>query len=231
MRDAAGRVPLCGVVLAAGSSTRMGCPKLLLPLAGRPLLQHVLDAAAESRLDELVLVIGSDTAARIDCLRLPETTPTLVIENRARPSGQSHSLALGLRGASPRAAAAAVLLGDQPGVDARRIDRVARAFLAGGSPAARPVYSGPGRARVPGHPVFLARHLWAEVERLRGDAGARAIFSARPDWLLEVAMDGAPADDVDTWKDYERVTRTLGPWRPGNRRSGRTLPRAAGAAR
>src|SRR6185295_20346069 len=49
---------LSALVLAAGGSTRMGRPKQLLPLAGRPMLQHALDNAAASGLDEIVLVLG-----------------------------------------------------------------------------------------------------------------------------------------------------------------------------
>ncbi|MBW2374291.1 MAG: NTP transferase domain-containing protein, partial [Deltaproteobacteria bacterium] len=40
------RTFLTGILLAAGASTRMGRPKQLLPLAGRPLLQRTLDEAA-----------------------------------------------------------------------------------------------------------------------------------------------------------------------------------------
>ena len=43
------RVSVGGIVLAAGRGARMGRPKQLLPLDGRPLLQHVLDAAASAR--------------------------------------------------------------------------------------------------------------------------------------------------------------------------------------
>ena len=39
---------LSGIILAAGSSTRMGQPKLLLALADKPLLQHAIDAAVAS---------------------------------------------------------------------------------------------------------------------------------------------------------------------------------------
>ena len=46
------------IVLAAGRSTRMGRNKALAPLGGRPVLQHVLDAAAASSADEIVLVLG-----------------------------------------------------------------------------------------------------------------------------------------------------------------------------
>ena len=128
-----------------------------------------------------------------------------VVVNREWARGLAASLRLGLRSASPRAAAAAVLLGDQPRVSQRLIDRVAAAFLAARSPAARPVYTGSDGRRVPGHPVFLARRIWAELKQLGGDRGAGELLCARPDWLLEVAVGGEPPADIDTWEDYQRA--------------------------
>jgi len=195
---------LSGVILAAGGSTRLGRPKQLLPLAGRPLLQHVLDEAAASRLDEIVLVLGCEAEAVRAALEIPARPPVRVVTNPDWAQGQSTSLRLGLRCAHARARAAAVLLGDQPGVGAALIDRVAEAFLEHGALAARPVYCGP-RGRVPGHPVLLARRLFAEVEKLSGDQGARALLAERPEALLEVAVEGPPPGDVDTWEDYRRT--------------------------
>lgn len=196
---------LSGVILAAGASTRVGQPKQLLPLGDRPLLQRVLDEAAASCLDEVILVLGHRAEEIRAAIQLPSGHPIRVAINPDYTRGQSTSLRLGLRSANPRAEAAAVLLGDQPQITARLIDRVAAAFQTAGSPLVRPVYSGSGGRRVPGHPVFLARRIWPEVEKLRGDQGARALLSAHPEWLLEVPVEGEPPGDIDTWEDYQRA--------------------------
>jgi len=202
-----GRVFLSGVLLAAGASTRMGRPKQLLPLGGRPLLQHALDAAAGSCLDEIVLVLGHRCDEILDALRLPGRPACRVVVNRGYRAGLGSSLALGLRAADPAAGAAAILLGDQPSVSAARIDRVAGAFLASGRPAARPVDAGPGGGRVPGHPVFLARPLWSELAEQGGDRGARDLLRERADLLHWVPLGGEPPLDVDTPADWERVAQ------------------------
>jgi molybdenum cofactor cytidylyltransferase len=54
---------LMGVVLAAGSATRFGSAKQLAPLAGRPLLQHPLDALAAAGIDDVIVVLGEEAPA------------------------------------------------------------------------------------------------------------------------------------------------------------------------
>lgn len=183
----------------------MGRPKQLLRLGNRLLLQHAVEEAAASRLDEIVLVLGHRAQEIREALPLPDRRAIRVVVNRDHALGQSTSLRLGLRSTDPRAVAAAILLGDHPQVGAPLIDRVAEIFLAGRSPLVRPVYSGPEGRRFPGHPVFLARRVWPELEGLSGDEGARVLLSARPDWLFEVPVEGEPPVDVDTWEDYRRV--------------------------
>lgn len=184
----------------------MGRPKQLLPLAGRPLLQHVVDAAVASRLDEIILVLGhhaDEIRAAIRCAGRVH-----VVVNREYAAGQSTSLRAGLRAASVGAAAAAVLLGDQPGVTAQLIDTVATAFLAAGARVARPVHRAPDGRRMPGHPVFLARQVWPEMDALRGDQGARALLAVHPEWLLEVPIAAEAPRDIDTWDDYSPTLNT-----------------------
>jgi molybdenum cofactor cytidylyltransferase len=203
-----GRAFLSGIVLAAGASLRMGRPKQLLPLGDRCLLQRVLDAALASRLDELIVVLGDGAGEIRAALDLGTGGRARAVVNPDHAGGQSTSLRCGLRAAAERSQAAAVLLGDQPGVGAELIDRLAEAFLAAGAPLLRPVYREAGG--VPGHPVFLARRIWPRLEQLSGDLGARALLDERPDWLCTVEVAGAPPPDIDTWEDYQRVASSYG---------------------
>lgn len=191
----------------------MGRPKQLLPLGDRCLLQHVLDEAVASCLGQVVLVLGHQAAEIQAQIEVPVGRLVQVVVNANYALGQGTSLRLGLESTDPRAAAAAVLLADQPLVTSQLIDTVAAAFFAGTAAVARPVYSGADSSRVPGHPVVLARRIWPEVEKLRGDEGARTLLAAHPEWLLEVPVGGEAPSDVDTWEDYQRtleLTRGVG---------------------
>ncbi len=196
---------LSGIILAAGSSTRMGQPKQLLPLAGKPLLQHAIDAAATSCMDEVIVVLGGHAEKIESALRLSPGGKVRIVVNDQYSNGQSASLRLGLRSAAADSCASAVLLGDQPFVTAELIDKIAAAFEAGDAPITRPVYIAANGDAVPGHPVLIARRIWPDVERLEGDEGARALLASHPDWLQEVRMDGTPAADIDTQADYQRA--------------------------
>lgn len=191
-----------GVILAAGKSTRMGQPKQLLPLHGRPLLQHVIDAAAESCLAEIVLVLGCCADEIRAAINLPRRMRVVV--NAEFDAGQSSSLQLGLQNVDARAVAAAILLGDQPQVSSALIDRVTAAFVANPARIVRPVFAS-ANGEIPGHPVILERSVWPAVMRLHGDEGARPLMKAHPEWVRGVAIEETAPKDVDTWDEYTRL--------------------------
>jgi molybdenum cofactor cytidylyltransferase len=194
---------IAGVVLAAGTSSRMGRPKQLLELAGKPLLQHVVDAAAASSLGEIVVVLGHEADAVERALVLPRRARTVV--NPDYSSGQSSSLRVGLDALPPPAEAALILLGDQPGVSAVTIDAAIAAFRASPKPFLRAVFEGR-----PSHPVVIARSQWRAAAASGGDAGARGLLERAGEEVEELEL-GAPLGDVDTWSDYEAARRSASP--------------------
>jgi molybdenum cofactor cytidylyltransferase len=204
-----------GIVLAAGAATRMGRPKQLMPIGRRSMLQTVLDHARESRLDEIVVVLGAHADEVAAALEGPparsasgskgEASMLRVVVNEDFAAGLSSSLRCGLRASSARAQAAAILLGDELGVDAVLIDRVLDAFADRRMPLTRPIFRTSAGNAVPGHPVVLSRAVWSEVEALRGDQGARVLFTRDPDRVCEITIAGEPPVDVDTPADYRRA--------------------------
>ncbi len=200
MPDDRADAAICGIILAAGASTRMGRAKQRLPFHGKPLLQHVIDAAAAAELSDIIVVLGHSSGDIAASLRLPERTRVVV--NAEFATGLASSLRRGLGAAADRARAAAILLGDEPSVAATTIDTVLGAWRASEAPIARAVYRTGDGLPVPGHPVVIDRALWRLVDDLRGDEGLRAIVRAHPEWTLDVALGGPPPADIDTPGEY-----------------------------
>jgi len=190
--------PLVGAVLAAGGSRRLGRPKQLLPLQGRPLLQHVLDAAAAGGLERLVVVLGAAADAVEAALEPPPGTR--IVRNAAWADGQAGSLRVAVAAMPADAGWMAVLLGDQPTVRPEAVRAVAAAALAGTARIVRAGYR-----EGPGHPVVIAQALWPRLAALDGDRGAREIIRAEPALAATIALDLSAPPDVDTEEDYARL--------------------------
>jgi len=205
VRPEASRVRVSGVILAAGSSVRMGCPKQLLPLAGRPLLEHVVETALASRLAEVVVVLGARADEVRAGVRLLAGDRIRVVVNEAHEQGVSTSLRCGLAACAAESDAAAILLGDQPGVTRSLLERTLDAFDVRRAPIVRPVFRLADHEPEPGHPVVLARSVWSRIESLNGDEGVRAVIARNPELLETVPIEAAAPCDVDTLEDYARV--------------------------
>jgi molybdenum cofactor cytidylyltransferase len=188
---------VAAVVLAAGSSSRLGQPKQLVPIAGRPALAYTLDALRASRVDRIVLVLGHSADAIVAALDL---TGISVVRNEAYAEGQSTSVRAGVKALGDDVAAALMVVGDQPLLSPTVIDAIVRAHEQTGGPFIVPVYEGEW-----GNPVLLARATWPLLDNLKGDTGARPILRKHMDMVLEVPVPGSLLDDIDTPEDYARI--------------------------
>lgn len=190
---------VAAVVLAAGEGTRFGGRKLVAPLDGKPLVQHVIDAANASSLSPVILVTGFEGDRLLDALALGRA---VAVANPDYRSGQASSLIAGVR-ALDTADAAVILLGDQPRVTVALLEAlVARQRESG---AAAVVSSWSGR-RSP--PTLLHRDLWPALLALTGDVGAREVLAGRDDVaVVHVSGDLGALDDVDTLEDHARLSR------------------------
>jgi molybdenum cofactor cytidylyltransferase len=170
----------------------MGAQKLTLPVAGRPLVEHALDAASGY---PTVVVVSPAMAGRI-----PPATGRRIIINDAPERGMSHSLALAEEVVDDPFATLVVLLADTPKVDAALVVTVLSAL--GDNDVAFPVRDG-----VPGHPVVFGPRARRRISQLADGDTLRAL---RDDpHLKRVAVDfcsDAPFVDVDTPEDYLQLT-------------------------
>lgn len=205
--EVAGRTPdveVAGIVLAAGGGRRYGRPKALVELAGRLLVERAVAALAGGGCRPVLAVLG---AAAAEVQATAALGDAVVVVNDRWAEGMGGSLRLGLDAAGRAGAAAAVvLLVDQPVIGAELVARLVDAWRTG-AVAARAAFGGEGRT-----PVVLDRSLWPEVVAgAVGDVGARHVLAAHRDLVVLVDCDDVGAAcDVDTPERLRAVEARYG---------------------
>jgi len=189
---------VAGVLLAAGSGSRLGQPKALVVLAGQTLAARGIALLRAGGADPVVVVTGA--------AELPDRSgDALCVHNPDWPTGMGSSLAAGLAAAPADCSAAVVALADQPLVGPESVRRLIAAHQSGASVAVA-CYEGQPR-----NPVLISREHWPEVVALAaGDVGARPFLRAHPELVtrVECADTGRP-DDIDSPEDLARVEKLL----------------------
>jgi molybdenum cofactor cytidylyltransferase len=190
---------VAALVLAAGRSTRMGHNKLLAPVAGKPMVRHVAEAALASRARPVVAVTGHEAERVAQAL---DGLDCRLVHNGDYASGLGSSLGAGLRALPPEIDGAVICLGDMPGIAGRYIDALIEAFSPdAGRHVCVPVHGGRR-----GNPVLVGAALFGELMDLAGDRGARDIVATRPELVAEVPIDSAAVlEDVDSPEDLDRM--------------------------
>lgn len=188
---------IAAVILAAGSSSRMGRPKQTLRVEGVAMLQVVLDTVRRTKVDLVVVVVGAHES---EVRKEVDFRGERVIVNKAYDEGMSASIRVGLSEV-PDAEAALIVLGDQPLLAPETIDALIQTYLRFRSPIVVPVHRGRR-----GNPVLFDRSLFKEVLKVTGDGGAKAVVRAHMDDVLEVPVDDeGVVTDVDVPADYDRL--------------------------
>ena len=111
------------VIVAAGSSTRMGCPKLLLPLGGKPVLWHTLQAFDRAAVQQIVVVGREEDRALLESGCETMHTPGASTVGGAT---RQQSVANGMALVAKEARLVAIADGARPLVTPEDIDRTVR---------------------------------------------------------------------------------------------------------
>jgi CTP:molybdopterin cytidylyltransferase MocA len=188
----AGSESLGALLLAAGSSKRLGQPKQLLTVDGEPLVRRQARLLLELQTACTVVVTGAAEAgvrAALDGLDV------LLVHNPAWQQGMGGSLACGIHAMPERVRGALLLLVDQYRVDRDDLARMAVAWAA--DPLAAVSASWDAQR---GPPVIFPRSLFERVARLEGERGAWAVLRRFRGRQIAVPMPNA-AFDLDTPDD------------------------------
>lgn len=193
------------IIPAAGTSSRMGRPKLLLPLAGRPLVLHTLAAWQASRVERIVVVVRPDDEGLAKVIR---STGAEVVTPPAAPPDMKASLGYGLAHIEQQFHPTAddawlVAPADMPGLSPRIIDALIADFAAHPGQPIIPTLAGRR-----GHPVLLPWPLAAELAELPASEGLNALIDRNDPKLLPCdhlePLPAATFADIDTPDDLRR---------------------------
>ena len=188
------------VVLAAGSSSRMGRPKQTLAYRGESLLRRAALAALGAGCQTVVVVTGANVGPS---RRELEGLDVREVFNPLWETGMASSIRAGVEAlisANPDVDGAVLLLCDQPHVTADVISCLVEARRTTGSPLVASVYGGGF-----GAPALFSRGLFAELTRLEGAAGAKQVIKRHAAGAHFLPFPDGEVD-VDTPEDFSRLT-------------------------
>lgn len=189
---------IAAVVLAAGSSSRMGTPKMALPWGESTVIGHVVGVLLQAGIDEPLVVTGGDRQQVEACLK--DLPVRLVFNPRFAEGDMISSFQAGLASLPPSVDAALFVLGDQPQVQVKVVKALLRAYQE--SPALIVV---PSYRMRRGHPWVIGRPLWDEIMRLEPPGTLRQVLQAHSSQIHYLVLEtDTILRDLDTPSDYER---------------------------
>lgn len=195
--------PTTAVVLAAGSSRRLGRPKQTLAFRGTTLLGATLDVVRAADVDQRIVTLGG---ARHAVRTAVDLSGVEVVEVEGHGQGCAASIVGAVERVDPAADGFVLLLGDQPGLRPADITDVA-AFAREQDPAPDAVITRYDDGL--GHPMWLSRRRFGDLRQLHGDKAVWRLLDADDVDVVELPRPGRTVPlDVDTWDDYEVLCRT-----------------------
>lgn len=189
-----------GIVLAAGMSNRMGTPKMLLHYKNKSLVQHVIHGAIHSKLEGIVVVFNPQVKGLykeiIDC------GVDRIVENRFSQKGMSTSLRKGISSLPEGVEAAVILLGDQPEMTNKEINKIIDTYHTFEKPLiVQSLYLNNEK----GHPVLFNKKIFSKLLEVGGDTGGKKVIKAFADKTAFAEMKKENIRDIDYLEDYKRL--------------------------
>jgi len=190
-KKVSGRAHIAAIILAAGQSRRMGAlNKMTVDVHGKSMVRHVADAVAVSKVNNAVVVTGSNPDEIEAVLKGVDCD---FAHNADFEEGLSTSLRTGIQSLGEDVGRAIILLGDMPFVESAMIDNLIAA--SDENPGKIIIATHEGKR---GNPVLWPRRFFEELTHIQGDTGARHIIETHRDLVIEVELGEAASVDIDT---------------------------------
>ena len=211
------QLPVAGVLLAAGRSTRMGRPKQLEPLAGQPLVRYAAQALAGGGYDLLLCVVPPGEVGEGVRAALADL-PYAVVVNPDPARGLARSFRAAVAALPAGLAGANFALGDMPLLTGAQHAALLGAFRETGAPVVLAGYADPGDEPVRAPPHLLrADLLRAVADTPDADHGPRALIRAHAAQAVTLTFPARLLLDVDTPEGLAQAQALLPPAAPAPR--------------
>lgn len=191
------------VVPAAGLSRRMGCPKLLLPLRGEPVIHHLLKVLGRPPVEDVVVVVRrKDT----ELTAAVEASGGTVVAPAVDPPDMRASVAAGLAELQTRYAPAdddvwLLVPADHPVLEPAVVPELLAVWE-----TLRPDILIPTCRGRRGHPALFRWRLVSQIDALPADRGLNALRELPGVRVVEHAVRWPGVlFDLDTPADWERL--------------------------
>ncbi len=190
---------VAAIILAAGGSQRLATPKQLLLYHGTTLIARSVAAAIGSRCYHVIVVLGAYSdlvTSEIGGMRVE------IVRNPSWPEGKATSIQAGIRSVSlsqEPCTAVILMTCDQPHVDSDLLNSIIDQHDARPDSIVACEYSG-----TVGVPALIPRKYFADLMRLTGDEGAKALMVAHPDEIQPISFPEGTID-IDTPQDLETL--------------------------
>ena len=191
--------PVAAVIIAAGSSSRLGQPKQLVVFNGETLLQRSIRIARQAGATPVFVVLG---AHREQIDSAVDFSDASVVVNERWEEGMASSIRIAIKSLqeqAPFAMGVLLMICDQPAVTLEHLQHMLTAFGKDNSVAIASVYAGKR-----GIPAIFSRDAFADLLALRGDRGARGLLSDPNRKVIEVALENGDLD-IDLPSDLARL--------------------------
>jgi molybdenum cofactor cytidylyltransferase len=189
------------LLLAAGSSTRMGNNKMLMKIDGETILRRAAKTAIATGFDPVMVVTGHErqaAEAEIDGLACDS------VFNPDHDVGIHTSVRAGIDALPENAVAVVIMLADMPFVTTAMLTDLQRCYRESEAPLVISRYGGEVKAP----PMLYDRTLFPELRVMQRRCG-REVVKRHLDEAMACEWPIEALADVDTPEDYERVCATI----------------------
>jgi molybdenum cofactor cytidylyltransferase len=192
------------IILAAGSSTRMGELKQLMMYKNKTFLQHIIGEAKNANLEPVICVTGYESDLITKSISVMDVD---IVYNENWSDGMGTGIAAGIKRILLSDADSVILaVSDQPHVSSELFRNMEKLKDESGKRIVACSY-----AQTLGTPVLFGKHYFNDLKLLTGNEGAKKIVKLNMPDVCTIEFEKGSID-IDTKQDYEKLiseTRNL----------------------